>query len=432
MKRSRFSLVIGAAACVALLGTSAVGYKVWRRVQNRFKPVPISAAAPPLTVGASPAMPSPILRDEVPEMTVTEVARGLRIVWSLRWSRDGRLFITERRGRLSVLEPGASEPVTYANLPTALGGESGLMGIALHPQFPEQPYLYAMYTARKLSGGVNRVSRFVDTGRGLEQEQVLLDEIPASRNHDGGALEFGPDGMLYIGTGDAGVEMLAQDLTSPNGKVLRIAPDGSIPNDNPFPGSPVWAYGFRNVSGLAFHPATGELWAASHGPSGVAAHEAKHMDSVYIVRKGGDHGFPRHLGVSADPAVASPVLFYADRQVPPGGVAFYDGPGDLRHNFFITSLRGQELHRVVVEDGHRITRIERWWHNRFGRLRAITAGPDGSLYVGTSNRDLRVDGDYPESDFIYRLTPAAAQDSRLALPAPPHTAPGTTRPSDRH
>jgi quinoprotein glucose dehydrogenase len=378
-------------------------------------------------------MPAQIVRDDVPEVAVTEVARGLRIVWSLRWSPDGRLFIGERPGRLSVLHPGASEPVTYANLPTALGGESGLMGIALHPQFPAQPYVYVMYTARKLSGGVNRISRFVDTGAGLEHEQVLIDDIPASRNHDGGALEFGPDGMLYVGTGDANAAMLAQDVASPNGKVLRIAPDGSIPAGNPFPGSPVWAYGFRNVSGLAFHPETGELWAASHGPSGVAADEPKHMDSVYVVRKGGNHGWPHRLGVSDDEAaMASPVLFYADYQVPPGGMVFYRGAGELHHNLFVTSLRGQELHRVGVEDGTRIARIERWWHNRFGRLRAIAEGPDGSLYVGTSNRDLRVDGDYPESDLIYRLTPAATQDSRLALPVLPHTAPDTTRPSARH
>jgi quinoprotein glucose dehydrogenase len=399
---------------LSLLGAAAQGYRLWRRQQNRLKPVAAATRPlPHLRMGPSPQMPQAILRAEVPEVSVSEVARHLRIVWSLRVAPDGRLFIAERGGRVLVLQPHAAEPEVYAQLATALAGESGLMGLALDPDFPRRKFVYVMYTARKPGGGVNRISRFTDTPQGARDELVLIDDIPAARNHDGGALEFGPDGMLYIGTGDANVPALAQDPASLNGKILRITPNGAVPSDNPLPASPVWAAGFRNVTGLAFHPATGDLWAASHGPSGVSPEEPKHMDSVYLVKKGGNHGWPLHLGVSEDGTFVSPTVFYPERAVPPGGLTFYgDGSPDFRDNLFMTSLRGQEIHRFVI-DGRRLTRLERWWTNRFGRLRALTVAPDGSLYAGTSNRDGRAEGEYPDSDFVYRLTPTRRDNATV-------------------
>jgi quinoprotein glucose dehydrogenase len=352
-------------------------------------------------------MPAMTRREAIPEVEITEVARNLEIVWSLRASPDGRLFAAERPGRLLVLKPGSRTPIVYARFATALGGESGLMGIALHPRFPQQPWVYVMYTARKPGGGVNRVSRIADTGYAGGEEHILLDDIPAARNHDGGALEFGPDGMLYVGTGDAAKPGLAQDLGQLNGKILRVTPDGRIPSDNPIPGSPIWAYGFRNVSGLAFHPSTGDLWAASHGPSATDPMKPKHMDSVYRVAKGRNHGWPSHLGVSADDQIVSPVIFFPNRTVPPGGLAFYPVKGSpFTNSLFMTALRAQELHRYDMTDGRTIDRMERWWPDRFGRLRAITVAADGAIYIGTSNADGRAVGDYPALDFIYRLTPA--------------------------
>ena len=402
-------MLVAAVTLLVGVGAAAVGYKLWRRSQNRLKPPPASLlTAPKLDIGELPGLPPVKVLADVPNVTVSEVARELRIIWSLRWAPDGRLFICERRGRLLVLTPGAAKPEVYARLSTALGGESGLMGLALHPDFPRQPFIYVMYTARKTGGGVNRVSRLRDTPAGGDDETVLIDDIPASRNHDGGALEFGPDGMLYVGTGDANVPGLAQELDKPNGKILRVRPDGSIPPDNPFANSAVWAYGFRNVSGLAFHPTSGELWAASHGPSAVEPEEPKHMDSVYIVRKGANHGWPVHLGVSAEPAYVSPIIFFKDRATPPGGLRFHTGTSEpWAGSLFMTGLRNQELMRFRVDAPSTITSVERWWPNRFGRLRAVTQGPDGSLYVGTSNADGRAEGNYPPEDFIYRLTPSA-------------------------
>jgi quinoprotein glucose dehydrogenase len=213
--------------------------------------------------------------------------------------------------------------------------------------------------------------------------------------------------MLYIGTGDANIPPIAQDLTHPNGKVLRITPDGKVPADNPFPGSPVWAYGFRNISGLSFHPETGELWAASHGPSSNLPGEPKYMDSVFVVRKGANHGWPLHLGTSPDGKFVSPLLFWPNEPIPPGGTLFYTGAAFPRFkgNLFMTSLRSELLHRVDVAPGNDVRALERWWPQKYGRLRAIAQGPDGAIYVGTSNRDGRTDRNYPGSDFIYRLMP---------------------------
>jgi aldose sugar dehydrogenase len=383
--------------------------KVRNRIRNSFRPAPAATTRIPEqpVVGGSPPMPPQVTRPEVAEVQVDVVARDLQIVWAITFAPDGRLFFTERPGRIGLIRTPGASPERYLALDAVVhNGESGLMGLTLHPNFPRVPYLYVMYTAAKQGGAVNRISRLTDRGETATDEEVLLDDIPASRNHDGGALSFGPDGMLYAGTGDAAVPALSQDLGSPCGKILRLTPDGKVPPDNPFPNSPVYAYGFRNVTGLSWHPGTRELWAASHGPSDITP-PVQHRDSVYIVRKGGNHGWPLIMGASPEPEIVDPVLYYPDAAVPPGGSLFYTGAlfPRFRGNYFLTSLRAEQLHRVIVRGASRIAAIERWWPNRFGRLRAIGQGLDGAIYVGTSNRDGRTEGSYPGSDYIYRITP---------------------------
>ena len=412
-RRFRLLVLLFVAAVFAAGAGSWVGWKLWRRSQNYHRPPPqIAGSDQPvaLTTGPAPPMPAEVIhRDDVPGVRVDVVASGLEIIWDIAFAPDGRMFFTERRGRIRVLYPGSpdAQPRLFAEVATVLGGESGLMGLALHPRFPQEPYVYVMYTARKRGGGVNRVSRFTEVaGRGRD-ERVLLDDIPSARNHDGGALTFGPDGMLYVATGDAQIPHIAQDLSHPNGKILRIAPDGSVPPGNPFPNSNVWAYGFRNVSGLSFRPQTDELWAASHGPSSPEPNEPKYMDSVYVVRRGGNHGWPMHLGVSASGQFVSPVLFWPNEPIPPGGTMFYTGElfPQFKGSFFMSSLRSELMHRVEVSEAGEVRAIERWWPQKYGRLRAIAQAPDGSIYIGTSNRDGRTPREYPGSDFIYRLTP---------------------------
>lgn len=339
----------------------------------------------------------------VPEVQVKIVARNLLIPWAMAFAPDGRMFFTERVGRVRVLQNGRVR--TFLRLPVVVRGEGGLMGLALHPDFAAEPYVYVMYTALRDGVAANRISRFRETDGSPGPEEVLFDGIPAAQYHDGGALAFGPDGMLYAGTGDARLPDLAQDLDSPAGKILRFTPTGGVPPDNPFPGSPIWAYGFRNVSALAWRPGTGELWAASHGPSGEFIN-LFFRDSVYIVRRGGNHGWPLLVGRSNDPDIVSPVIYYREEAIPPGGVLFYTGKAlpQLQNHFLIASLRSEHLQNITVGANDSITAIERWWQGRYGRLRGLAQGPDGALYVSTSNRDgrgRRRNG----HDVILRITP---------------------------
>lgn len=363
-------------------------------------------------IGESPPMPPQIARRTVKEVKVQKLASRLQIPWQLRFAPDGRLFITERPGRILVMRPGRrglERPAVYLNLESVVArGEGGLMGMALHPDFARQPFLYVMYTTAGLDGlPINRISRLRDLGTTAGEERVLLDGIPASQLHNGGAVEFGPDGHLYIGTGDARLPDSSQELSSLNGKILRITSDGEIPADNPFSGSPVWAYGFRNVSGLAWHPVSRELWAASHGPSGEFEN-LFHRDTIFRVRVGRNHGWPLVVGLSDDPDLVPPTLYYPTSAVPPGGLMFCTSSvfPALRHQLLIPSLGSMHLQRVAFDAAFVPTEIERWWPQVYGRMRAITQGPDGALYLATSNRDGRAPaGRYTEGDWILKVTP---------------------------
>ena len=360
-------------------------------------------------VGKKPPMPNPINVPTPSGYKVETYASGLAVPWDMAFVSKDRIYVTERPGRVRLIENGSLRSKPYAVIDSVARGESGLMGIALHPQYPNPRYVYLMYTYSSEGKSYNRVSRFTDTGSGLTDETAIVTRIPGTTYHDGGALRFGPDGMLYVGTGDAGQPELAQDLSSPAGKILRTTPEGSVPSDNPFKDSRVYAYGLRNVQGLAWNPENGDLWATNHGPSGEFGLEA--MDSVYIIKKGGNHGWPRVLGVTKRKGVVSPVLFFPGEAVPPALATFYNANlmPELRGNFFFTSLRGEHLQRVTLSSPRTISRIERWFatgvhSGKYGRLRAVVQGPDGALYVTTSNRDLRgqlKSGD----DLILRISP---------------------------
>jgi aldose sugar dehydrogenase len=350
-------------------------------------------------------MPPQVLRHSVEGVTVEAIASGLELPWSLAFAPDGRLFVTERPGRIQVLRRG-EPPKLYLNLEEVTHhGEGGLMGMTLHPRFPNPPHLYVMYTFLREGKAFNRVVRLIDAGDTARLDRVILDNLPAAQYHNGGILAFGPDGYLYIGTGDAVQPPLSQDRSSLAGKILRVDADGGIPEDNPFPNSPVYAYGFRNVTGLAWHPQTRDLWAATHGPSGEFP-DLHHRDAVYIVKKGGNHGWPVVVGTTELPGIESPILYYPEAAVPPGAAIFYSGRmfPDLRGNFLMTALRAEHLQRVEAADGKQVTKIERWWPSGYGRLRALVEGPDGAVYFTTSNRDGRASRDFPNSDHVYRAS----------------------------
>lgn len=199
---------------------------------------------------------------------VEGVAEGLEAPWALAVAPDGRLFVTERPGRIRVIAEGKlmPEPLLSFSSPFVSEGEGGLLGIAVDPDFAHNGYLYVYHTYRAGEEVKNRVLRLVVRKSRAVVDRVLLDGIPGNVHHNGGRIHIGPDGCLYITTGDALHPELAQDLTSLAGKILRIHRDGSIPEDNPFPGSPVYSWGHRNPQGLAWHPVPGPCSAPSMAP----------------------------------------------------------------------------------------------------------------------------------------------------------------------
>ena len=342
----------------------------------------------------------------------------LEAPWSLVFLPDGRALVSERPGRIRLIRDGKLADAPYASFAVASGaeenlfgsllsvfaeGEGGLLGLAVPPDFPRSPYVYAMQTYKGPDGVRNRIIRLRDEGDHGRVERVIFDGLPGFTFHDGGRIGFGPDGMLYVATGETFKPELAQDLSSPAGKILRLTPDGGVPADNPFAGSPIYSYGHRNPQGLAWEPRSGTLFASEHGPTGefgLSAH-----DEINVIRAGGNYGWPRVVGAPGRAGFVDPILVWSTRAVPPAGLAFH--MGDL----FVATL-GDGLVRIkLAPDQGRfaVIGIEHWFARGpddalLGRLRDVVEGPDGAVYLLTSNRDGRGDpraGD----DHIYRLAP---------------------------
>lgn len=341
--------------------------------------------------------------------TVETVATGLEVPWAMALAPDGRLFVTERPGRIRVIVADTLRADPWATLAVREEGEAGLMGLALAPDFASSGHVYVVGTFESGGGLVNRVMRFTEVaGRGTDP-RVIIDDIPAARFHAGDAIAFGADGMLYLATGDAREPESARDPTSLAGKILRYRPDGTPPPDNPSPGSPVWASGLRNPQGLAWDPGSGQLFATDHGPSGFPNERFRTgNDEVNAIVRGGDYGWPAVAGTGGGAPLRDPVVVW-DPAIAPSGLAFYasDAIAPWSGSLFVAALAGTSLRRIAVTRapdaaaGWRATAEERLLEG-YGRLRAVLAGPDGSLYVTTSNRD-------------GRGAPAAADDRVLRL-----------------
>lgn len=325
---------------------------------------------------------------------------NLQIPWSIVFAPDGRMFFTERVGRVRVVQNGqllAQPAFTFADVFS--GSESGVLGMALHPNFAQNRFVYVVYTAtRSDSAIVNRVVRFRESNNTFGEAAVLLDNIPAFTTHAGSRIRFGPDGKLYVSTGDAGSPNLSQTLSSLAGKILRLNDDGTTPADNPY-GSPVWTWGHRHPQGLDWHPATGDMWGTEHGGT--------HRDELNRIVKGNNYGWPVIQGDETRPDMITPVLFYVPA-VAPSGLSFYPGTRipQFRANIFFTTLAGMHIHRVRLDpvDATRVAAEERLFDGRFGRIRDVVPGPDGYLYFSTSNRDGRT-SPVATDDRIARIVP---------------------------
>jgi glucose/arabinose dehydrogenase len=331
---------------------------------------------------------------------VETAVSALEVPWSMAFAPDGRLFVTERPGRVRILSLGSATPEAALTLNDVFTqGEAGLLGLALDPEFTQNRLVYLCYTASTGGGPINRIVRYRETNGRLTERVLLLDGIPAAVIHDGGRLRFGPDGLLYATAGDANARELAQDAASLAGKVLRITLQGASAPGNPF-SSPVYSIGHRNPQGIDWHPATGALWASEHGQTG--------NDEVNVIRAGANYGWPRIEGAATMPGMEAPVVFFSP-SIAPSGASFYRGTRfpQFSNNLFVATLAGRHLLRLRLGSGASpaVAAQERLLDGRFGRLRDVITGPDGFLYVATNNRDGR-GTPAANDDRILRLVPA--------------------------
>lgn len=324
--------------------------------------------SPVYPVEETQPMPTP-----VPQL-IEAVVQNLQTPWEIVFLPDGRMMITERPGTLTIID------VDGTRIPIAdvyERGESGLLGLVLHPDFIENQFLYLYLTYQTSSGMFNRIERYRFSDNQLTESTIILDNIPGASNHDGGRMEFGPDGLLYITTGDAENANQSQDTNSLAGKILRLKDDGGIPEDNPF-GNPIYSYGHRNPQGLAWD-SQNRLWATEHGPSGLGSG----YDELNLIETGGNYGWPLIQGDQTREGLISP-------QLQSGGNETW-APGDLEivdDVAFFVGLRGATLYSVPL-NAISPENLQRHFVGEFGRLRALRLGPDGFLYMGSSNTDGR-------------------------------------------
>ena len=357
-----------------------------------------------VTMSLACTWPSAAL-SESKNVEVEVVAGGFETPWAIAFASDGRIFVTERPGRIRIIKNGKLQTEPWMEIDAYEAGETGLMGLALDPEFSRNRFVYAAYTYRDSNGRLkNRLVRLREdsaTGKGMA-DKVLVDNVAGNNNHNGGRVKFGPDGKLYWTVGDAQNTRFSQDISSLNGKIMRLNPDGTIPADNPLAKSPVYSYGHRNPQGLAWQPGTGRLYATEHGPSGF---QGCCMDEVNLIEAGKNYGWPAIRGDESQEGMVAPVLHSGESETwAPGGAAFV-ARGPWSGSLLFTGLRGQALYRLVLDpkDPRKVVSFEGIFVRQFGRLRDVAEGPDGKIYLLTSNRDGR---GWPaqDDDKVLRLT----------------------------
>jgi glucose/arabinose dehydrogenase len=326
------------------------------------------------------------------QVETSVVATGLEAPWGLVFTPNGEALVTERDSSRLLSVDSSSNVEEIQRLPENGTGEGGLLGLALSPNYESDGYVYVYYTTDE----DNRVARM----REGEDPEPVLTGIPVLTYHNGGRIAFGPDGYLYVGTGDAGDTSTSQNLNSLGGKILRVTPTGDVPSDNPFSGSPIYSYGHRNVQGLAWD-GSGRLYASEFGQN--------RYDEANIIEPGGNYGWPEVEGEGGNPNYIDPISTWTTDEASPSGVEILKGGAipQWEGDFFMAALRGQRLYRLDLDDSGAVVGQEELLQGEAGRLRHVAQAPDGSLWILTSNRDGR-GNPIPDDDRILRLGPADA------------------------
>ena len=339
---------------------------------------------------------------------VETFASGLEVPWGFAFLPNGDLLFTERPGRVRLIKNGKLKEENIYKVPDVEpSSESGLMDISLHPDFKSNKFVYLAYAYNE-DGKHVKIVRYTFDGKTLKEDKIIIGKIPAAPNHAGTRCRFGPDGKLYVTTGDATDWNLAQKTDSLAGKTLRLDGDGGIPKDNPFVDNDkyrpeIWTIGHRNAQGLAWQPGTDLMFQTSHGPSFFEGRGGG-ADEVNIVEKGKNYGWADIWGNKTKEGMESSLLEYSPACAPASGM-FYNGDKfpEFKGNFFFGCLRGTRIIRVKL-DGRKVLGQENLFEGNFGRIREMAEGPDGFIYFSTSNQDGR-GRPTEEDDRILRLVP---------------------------
>jgi aldose sugar dehydrogenase len=412
----KLRLSLSSLVCVVSIAISACTSE--DRASSAIQASPSVAVSVPIPA-ASSAQSQAFAPTDAKSFKVETVTEGLEVPWSIEFLPDRfsepeatpTMLVTERPGRLRMIRGGKLDPNPIAGLPTITArGEGGLMDLALHPKFSQNRWLYLAYTIEG-NGGLlqTRVSRFRLTDKGLTEKLDIFPGIPgtAGNTHFGSRLAFGQDGKLYITLGERGEPKRAQDLKNLNGKTLRLNDNGTVPKDNPYVGRSdarpeIFSFGHRNAQGIAIQPKTGAIFQTEHGPSGYDGRQGG--DEVNVVEAGKNYGWPNISYNRQAPGQLPPLLLYQEA-ISPAGATFYTGKSfpKWQGNFFFANLRGRMLIRVAL-DGIKVVGQEQLLQQQYGRLRDVKPGPDGFLYITTSDNDGYGDG-RAGGDRIIRLVP---------------------------
>lgn len=342
---------------------------------------PVVTGGPPTDSTANPP-------DTTPVEIVTRVVAGQLVhPWELVWGPDDKIWFTERPGRISKLDPKSGDITPLLTISDVFSvSESGLLGLAIPSDVSKNPYLFVAYTYKKNGQNTLKVVRYNYSEESLTDPFIILDDVQGGGIHNGCRLLISND-KLFITTGDSNDQSLPQNLSSNNGKILRVNFDGSIPSDNPDPSTPVWSYGHRNAQGLVF--ANDSLFSSEHGPDTD--------DEINIIHKGGNYGWPDVKGACDgdeqefcdEHDVISSIKSWTPT-IAPSGMEYYSGDEipQWKNSLLLCTLKDERLIQLKLNEGNNVIVSEKeYFMNAFGRLRDVCISPSGTVYICTSNGD---------------------------------------------